>query len=173
MILHDRVNEGSGLTTGNLEQQRCRPLHCSGLALPIDSAFKSMRGVRTHAIRSSPPGNESRSKKGTFQEYILTGFCHGSGQAAHHSVRYVMQRVDLDEPLLREIAERTNGRYFRATDAEALADVFDTIDELEQTEIESRVRVLHTELFHYVLLPALVLLGLERVLLGTRLKRIP
>lgn len=87
--------------------------------------------------------------------------------------RYLMQRVDLDEPLLREIAERTDGRYFRATDAEALADVFDTIDELEQTEIESRVRVLHTELFHYALLPALALLALERLLLGTRLKRIP
>ena len=87
--------------------------------------------------------------------------------------RYVMQQVDLDEPLLREIAKRTNGRYFRATDAEALADVFDTIDELEQTEIESRVRVLHTELFHLALFPALFLLGLERLLLATRLKRIP
>ena len=93
--------------------------------------------------------------------------------AGPRGTRYLMQRVDLDEPLLREIAERTNGRYFRATDAEALADVFDTIDELEQTEIESRVRVLHTELFYYALLPALALLGLERLLLGTRLKRIP
>jgi Ca-activated chloride channel family protein len=87
--------------------------------------------------------------------------------------RYVMQRVDLDEPLLREIASHTEGRYFRATDAERLAEVFRTIDELEQTEIESRVRVLHTELFHYALLPALVLLALERLLLGTRLRRVP
>jgi Ca-activated chloride channel family protein len=87
--------------------------------------------------------------------------------------RYVMQRVDLDEPLLREIARQTAGRYFRATDAEGLAAVFDTIDALEQTEIESRVRLLHTELFHYALLPALALLGLERLLLGTRLRRIP
>jgi Ca-activated chloride channel family protein len=87
--------------------------------------------------------------------------------------RYVMQRVDLDEPLLREIADHTEGRYFRATDAERLADVFRTIDELEQTEIESRVRVLHTELFHYALLPALALLALERLLLGTRLRRVP
>ena len=87
--------------------------------------------------------------------------------------RYLMQRVDLDEPLLREIAQRTEGRYFRATDAESLTRVFETIDELEQTEIESRVRVLHTELFHLALIPALVLLGLERLLLATRLKRIP
>jgi len=87
--------------------------------------------------------------------------------------RYVMQRVDLDEPLLREMAQQTDGRYFRATDAEGLAAVFETIDALEQTEIESRVRLLHTELFHYALLPALALLGLERLLLGTRLRRIP
>lgn len=87
--------------------------------------------------------------------------------------QYVMQRVDLDEPLLREIAQQTDGRYFRATDAEALGAVFETIDSLEQTEIESRVRLLHTELFHYALLPALALLGLERLLLGTRLRRIP
>jgi Ca-activated chloride channel family protein len=72
---------------------------------------------------------------------------------------YVLQSVDLDEPLLREIAQQTSGRYFRATDAAGLADVFRTIDGLEQTEVESRVRVLHTELFSYALC--------------TRLKRIP
>jgi len=87
--------------------------------------------------------------------------------------RYVMQRVDLDEQLLNEIAEHTDGRYFRATDAKGLSEVFETIDELEQTEIESRVRLLHTELFHLLLLPALALLALERILLGTRLRRIP
>jgi len=87
--------------------------------------------------------------------------------------RYVWQRVDLDEPTLREIAARTAGRYFRATDADALAAVFREIDALETTEIESRVRVLHTELFAWVLVPALGLLGLERLLCATRLRRIP
>jgi Ca-activated chloride channel family protein len=87
--------------------------------------------------------------------------------------RYVMQQVELDEPLLREIAEQTGGEYFRATDAEALATVFARIDELEATEIESRVRVLYSELFHLALLPGVLLLGLERLLLATRLRRIP
>jgi len=87
--------------------------------------------------------------------------------------RYVMQRVELDEPLLREIAELTGGEYYRATDAQALATVFARIDELEATEIESRVRVLYTELFQLLLLPGLALLGLERLLLATRLRRIP
>jgi len=87
--------------------------------------------------------------------------------------RYIMQRVELDEPLLQELAERTGGEYFRATDAEGLADVFATIDALEKTEIESRVRVLYTEWFHLALFPALGFLGLERLLVTTRLRRIP
>jgi Ca-activated chloride channel family protein len=86
---------------------------------------------------------------------------------------YRLQRSELDEPLLREIADHTNGRYYRATDAAGLAEVFDSIDELEQTEIESDVRVLHTELFHLALIPGLLLLVLERLLVGTRLRRIP
>jgi Ca-activated chloride channel family protein len=87
--------------------------------------------------------------------------------------RYVMRPLDLDEPLLREISEMTGGEYFRATDAEGLETVFRTIDSMERTEMESRVRVLHTELFHYLLLPALALVGLERLLAVTRLRRIP
>ncbi len=39
----------------------------------------------------------------------------------------------LDEELLRGIAERTGGRYFRATDADALAGIFGEIDRLEKT----------------------------------------
>jgi len=87
--------------------------------------------------------------------------------------RVVMQRVDLDEPLLREIAEKTDGRYFRATDADTLAQVFATIDELEKTETKSRVRMLYTELFWYLVAPALGLLLFERLLVSTRLRRIP
>lgn len=87
--------------------------------------------------------------------------------------QYMMQRVELDEELLVEIAERTGGEYFRATDAEALATVFETIDALEKTEIQSRVRMLYSELFPWMLLPAALLLFGERFLLGTRLRRIP
>ena len=84
-----------------------------------------------------------------------------------------MQEVELDEELLQEIAETTGGQYFRATDPEGLARVFETIDELEKTEIESQVRVLYSELFPLTLFPALLLLMLERLLVSTRLRRLP
>jgi len=87
--------------------------------------------------------------------------------------RTVMQEVELDEELLQEIADTTGGQYFRATDPEGLARVFETIDELEKTEIESQVRVLYSELFSVTLLPALILLILERLLVSTRLRRLP
>jgi Ca-activated chloride channel family protein len=87
--------------------------------------------------------------------------------------RTLMQRVDLDEDLLREIARTTDGRYFRATDADSLGEVFATIDELEKSEIAADVRVLYSELFPWVLLPGLFVLLLERWLAGTRLRRIP
>jgi Ca-activated chloride channel family protein len=87
--------------------------------------------------------------------------------------RYVMQELDLDEELLVSIADRTGGEYFRATDPEGLRVVFETIDELEKTEIESRVRVLYDEKFAHALLPALALLLLEGVFVTTRLRRVP
>jgi Ca-activated chloride channel family protein len=87
--------------------------------------------------------------------------------------RYVMQRLDLDEPLLREVASRTGGEYFRAVDADGLVAAFDTIDRMEKTEIESKVRILYTELFPYLLVPAAAIFLLEGALAATRLRRVP
>jgi Ca-activated chloride channel family protein len=88
-------------------------------------------------------------------------------------VRYQLQEVRIDEELLTDVAEMTGGQYFRATDSESLETVFDTIDSLEKTEVESRVRVLYSELFPLFLLPAALLLLLEGGLAVTRLRRIP
>lgn len=50
-------------------------------------------------------------------------------------------RVEIDEETLEAIAERTGGRYFRATDADALREVYAEIDRLERTEVsEERYR---------------------------------
>jgi Ca-activated chloride channel family protein len=87
--------------------------------------------------------------------------------------RYVQVQADFDEDLLRKIADTTGGRYFRAADADGFAKAFHEIDGLEKTEMESRVRMLYTERFMMALFPAGLLLGLELVLAGTRLRRIP
>lgn len=53
--------------------------------------------------------------------------------------RYHDIRVEIDEEMMRTIAETTGGRYFRATDNETLEQVYREIDEMEQSEFEEIV----------------------------------
>ncbi len=53
--------------------------------------------------------------------------------------RYHEIRVEIDEEMMQTIAERTGGRYFRATDNETLELVYREIDELERSEFEETV----------------------------------
>lgn len=48
------------------------------------------------------------------------------------------QQVQIDEKSLKGIAEITGGKYFRATDNNVLKNIFDEIDSLEKTELDSR-----------------------------------
>ncbi len=86
---------------------------------------------------------------------------------------YATMRVDIDEESLRQIAELTGGRYFRATDTESLASIWEEIDELERTEIEVENFTRFEERFPVVLSIGLVLLLLEVGLAQTVLRRLP
>jgi len=70
--------------------------------------------------------------------------------------RQVIQKVqvDVDEESLQEIAQITNGRFFRAIDNESLIDVYKEIDELERTEIEVTEYQNYTELYSWFTIPA-------------------
>jgi Ca-activated chloride channel family protein len=81
--------------------------------------------------------------------------------------------VEIDEKTLQDIAQLTDGKYFRATDAKSLVKVYEEIDELEKTEIEQKEYVRYTELAPYFMMVALGLLLAEAVLLRTRLLSIP
>jgi Ca-activated chloride channel homolog len=74
------------------------------------------------------------------------------------TVRRVPWNVRVDEALLQRIAERTGGRFFRASDPEALRHIFDAIDRLERTPLEVRQRVRHEERFQPLAWSALALL---------------
>ena len=79
----------------------------------------------------------------------------------------------IDEESLREIARLTKGKYYRATDGQALASIYGEIGEMEKTEIKTKEYIRYTELFWFFLLPAIVLLGGEIVLANTRFRKIP
>lgn len=78
--------------------------------------------------------------------------------------RYTRIETRIDEALLERIAQHTGGQYFRARSGESLARIFETIDELERTELETVVYTEHRQLAGLLLLPAFLLLLGERVL---------
>ncbi len=81
--------------------------------------------------------------------------------------------VTLDEETLGEIAEMTGGRYYRATDEDALRDIYGEIDRLERTEIETNEFDDFNERFMWLWTPALFLLLGEFFLRGVWLIRLP
>jgi Ca-activated chloride channel family protein len=85
----------------------------------------------------------------------------------------VSQESMLDEPMLQEIASKTGGRYFRAQDTAELAQIYDEINALEQSQIEIESYTRYRELAIWLLVPALLLLLVELVLRKTVLRRLP
>lgn len=71
--------------------------------------------------------------------------------------RLVNPSADLDEDTLRAIAERTGGAYFRARDAEALAQIYHRLDELEPVESDQESVRPVDELFFWPLSLALLI----------------
>ena len=76
-----------------------------------------------------------------------------------------MQTLDtIDEELLQRIARITGGQYFRATDNESLVQIYESIDQLEKSEIEGFEFYRYTEHFSIFLYLALACIGLELLL---------
>ena len=86
---------------------------------------------------------------------------------------YQQVKIEIDEELLKKIAEKTHAKYFRATDTQSLMDIYREINKLEKSHIEEKGYVEYKELFHLFLIPGLVLLVLEFILNNTVLRRIP
>ena len=79
----------------------------------------------------------------------------------------------LNEASLRTMAEVTDGRFFRADDPDTLAQVYDTIDELERSRVGPERFAAFDELALYFLAGALALLAAEVLLTTLVLRRLP
>ncbi len=77
------------------------------------------------------------------------------------NTKLVQELVQIDEELLREIAEETGGQYFRATDLQDLQGVYDEIDRLEKTTLEVSRFVRYEEWYWPLACLALALIMLE------------
>ena len=89
--------------------------------------------------------------------------------------RPVRQKVkaDIDEETLKTMAQFTGGRYFRATNKNSLAEIFDEIDKMEKTKMSVREFSRKEEEFLPFALAAIVLLLLHVILRNTVLRNIP
>ncbi|KJD33940.1 aerotolerance regulator BatA [Tamlana nanhaiensis] len=102
-------------------------------------------GLGTNGMAMSPVGIDPRT--GNFQ--------------------YGRIQVEIDETLLKEIAEVTSGKYFRATNNKKLEDIYEEINKLEKTEIEEFKFYNYEEKFRPLVLIAGLLLLIELLLRNT------
>ncbi len=79
-------------------------------------------------------------------------------RTGRREIQRVLMNVEVDEELLRQIADRTGGRFFKATDESALRRIFEEIDELERTPIATKTFVRYEETFQPLAWAALALL---------------
>ncbi|MDX1271092.1 VWA domain-containing protein [Bizionia paragorgiae] len=78
--------------------------------------------------------------------------------------QYGRVQVEIDEVLLKEIAQVTGGKYFRATNNKKLEQIYDEINKLEKTEIEEFKYYNYQEKFRFFVYIAGLLLLLEFIL---------
>ena len=113
-------------------------------------------GVRIHTIGVSAPDTTG----------FNDGFIWRQGRTPD-------RLTSSDERVLRRIADRSGGEYFRATDPEALERVMEKLDPLERQEVTINQTRDYRELFPWLLGPALVLLAGAMALRGGRLRTLP
>ncbi|WP_411766325.1 vWA domain-containing protein [Winogradskyella sp. A3E31] len=89
------------------------------------------------------------------------------GMSPSGRLQYGRVQVEIDEQLLKEIADATGGKYFRATDNRKLAEIYNEINKLEKTEIEERKYYNYQEKYRPLVLLAGLLLLIELLFRNT------
>lgn len=136
------------LTDGDNNSGEIDPLTAANLA-------KAM-GIKIYTIAAGKPGNAM---------YPVNDPLFGK--------RYVYQPTNIDEATLKKIAEKTEGKYFRARSGEELEEIYTIIDGLEKTEVKTAHHIQYKELFNYFVYAGLLLLVLELLLGQTYFRKLP
>jgi len=166
-MLPDGTAIGTALAT-SLNQLKDLPAEASAIVLITDGANNTGRptpfvaaeaaraiGVRIHTIGVSAPDTSS------------------TDQTLWRWGRTPDRLTSSDEAVLRRIADRSGGRYFRASDPETLQRVLAEIDPLERREVRISQTRDYRELYAWLLVPALLLLAAELALRATRFRGLP
>jgi Ca-activated chloride channel family protein len=134
-------------------------------------------GVHNAGVES-PQTAAALARESGIKVYTIGAGTNGFARMEVHDpftggLRMVSVPVEIDEETLTEVAEATGGRYFRATDSEALAAVYREIDRLERTELEETVYARHDDYYWLALAIGLALAALGFTLRSTVWRRLP
>ncbi|HKK59336.1 MAG TPA: VWA domain-containing protein [Salinivirga sp.] len=87
--------------------------------------------------------------------------------------QYKQMEVEIDEATLQEMAQMTDGKYFRATSNSALKEIYDQIDQMEKTRIETKSFAKKQEEYIWFAIIAAIALLMEVVLRATIFRTMP
>jgi Ca-activated chloride channel family protein len=87
-------------------------------------------------------------------------------------MQYQNMPVEIDEAILKDIAQTTGGRYFRATDNDKLVQVYSEIDKLEKSKIDVKQFTRKDEKYLIPAIIAFCLLAIEILVRYTVLKKL-
>lgn len=88
-------------------------------------------------------------------------------------IRYQQVEVQIDEALMRQVAQLTGGEYFRATDNKTLEEIYQKIDSLEKSKINVDEYLHKSEEYLFWALLALLVCGLEVLFRALVLRQLP
>lgn len=88
-------------------------------------------------------------------------------------VQYQNMEVEIDEDVLIDIAEKTGGKYFRATNNESLEMIYEEIDQMEKSKLETAVHTRTQEEFFLFAFLSAVFVVAEILLRNLVFKTIP
>jgi len=113
-------------------------------------------GIKMYAIGAGTKGTAPYPAKDLF------------GRTVYQSVK-----IEVDDEGLARIAEKTGGRYFRATDSAFLRETYAEIDRLERTHFEQPQYMAYRELYPAFVIPAMLLMLVGVIAQHTRLRVLP
>lgn len=158
-----------------------------GLALAIERLRRSKAKSKVVILLTDGVNNTGAIAPDQAAELAVTQgikvYCIGAGTeglAPFPAVdpftgRRVLQRtyVEIDEQTLRQIADETGGRYFRATDRDGLAEIYSEIDRLERTKVTEIQYLQYTEHYALFVVGALILMAVATFTGATLFRSLP
>ena len=132
-------------------------VHNAGEIDPLTAAEAAKAlGIKIYTVGAATPGQVPVPVQDMF----------GGTQIAY-------QESEIDEETLRQVADMTGGKYFRAEDSRGLKAIYNSIDKLEKSQVEVQVFNQYQELAGWLLAPALLLLLAAMVLKQTIFRTAP